>query len=153
MERDKIGIEKEWLRQSLEKEKLELQQYRLDLIKVGKLSGDAGAGCSVESVASGSQSLKRFDAVGNLRLVLKFEERDPDTLFSLFECVANVRGWSEADRVVMLQSVLTGKAQEAYSVLGETDSQNYATVKDAILKAYELVPKGLSAAFQVLEKV
>lgn len=31
-------------RQSLEKEKLELQQYQLNLIKAGKLSGDAGAG-------------------------------------------------------------------------------------------------------------
>ena len=33
--------------QSLEKEKLELQQYQLDLIKTGKLSGDAGAGWRV----------------------------------------------------------------------------------------------------------
>ena len=60
--------------------------------------------------------------VGNLRLELKFEERDPDTFFSLFEYIANVRGWPEADRVVMLQSVLPGKAQEAYSAFGEIDS-------------------------------
>ena len=41
-----MGIEKEWLRQSLEKEKLGLQQCPSDLIKARKLSGDAGAGCS-----------------------------------------------------------------------------------------------------------
>ena len=58
MERDKLGIEKKWLRRSLEKEKLELQQYRLDLIKAGRLSGDAGAGWSEESVASGTQNMK-----------------------------------------------------------------------------------------------
>ena len=44
MENDKTGIEKEWLKQSLEK--LELQQDRLDLryAKAGMLAGDAGAG-------------------------------------------------------------------------------------------------------------
>lgn len=41
MLRDKLGIEKEWLRQSLEMEKLELQQYRLDLIKASKLTSNA----------------------------------------------------------------------------------------------------------------
>ena len=97
---------------------MELQQYRLDLIKAGRLSGDAGTGW-LESVAAGSQSLKKFDMVGNLRLVPKFEEREPDTFFSLFEHVASVRGWPQANRVVLLQSVLTGKAQEAYSALGE----------------------------------
>ena len=109
--------------------------------KAGRLSGETGAGWSEESVASGSQSMKGFDVVGNLRLVPQFEERDPGAFFSLFERVANVRGWPEADHVVMLQSVLTGKAQELCSALGETDSQYYATVKDAILKAYESVPE------------
>uniref|UniRef100_A0A671UNG2 SCAN box domain-containing protein n=1 Tax=Sparus aurata TaxID=8175 RepID=A0A671UNG2_SPAAU len=152
MERDKLGIEKERLRRSLEKEKLELQQYRLDLIKAGGLSGDAGTGWLEESVAAGSQSLKRFDVVGNLRLVPKCEERDPDTFFSLFERVANVRGWPEADRVVLLQSVLTGKAQEAYSALGEIESKNFATVKEAILKAYELVPEAYRQHFRSWRK-
>ena len=46
MEMDKLGIRKELLRQSLEKEKLELQQYQLDLIEASKLSGNAGARCS-----------------------------------------------------------------------------------------------------------
>ena len=50
-----------------------------------------------------------------------------------------MRVWSEADRVVMLQSVLTGKVLEAYSTLGEVDSQNYSTVTEAVLKAYELI--------------
>ena len=42
MEKDKLSVEKERLRYSVEKEKLEWQQYRLDLIKAGKLSGDVG---------------------------------------------------------------------------------------------------------------
>ena len=63
-----------------------------------------------------------------------------------------MRGWPEADRVVLLQSVLTGKAQEAYSVLGELESQNYATVKEVILKAYELVPKAYRQRFRSWRK-
>lgn len=38
----------------------------------------------------------------------------------------------------MLQSVLTSKAQEAYSALSVTDSLSYAKVKSAVLKVYEL---------------
>ena len=83
MVRDKIGIEKQGLRYSSEKEKFKLQQYRLDLIKAGRLWDDAGAEWSEESsVASGSQSLKMFDVVGNMRIVPKFEGIDPDTFFS-----------------------------------------------------------------------
>ena len=32
-----------------------------------------------------------FDIVGNLRLLPQFNEKDPDTLFSLFERVADAR--------------------------------------------------------------
>ena len=44
--------------------------------------------------------------------------------------MANARGWPGADRTVMLQCVLTGKAQEAYSALSVTDSLSYQSVKD-----------------------
>lgn len=45
---------------------------------------------------------------GKLKVeVLKF--------FTLFESVADARGWSDADCVVLLQRVLTGYTQEAFS--------------------------------------
>ena len=47
-----------------------------------------------------------FDVVGNLRLVPQFCEQDPDIFFSLFERVAESRGWSDSDRYFC--SVLTG---------------------------------------------
>lgn len=53
-------------------------------------------------VGNGTQSLRGFDVVGNLRLVSKFDERDPDTFFYLFEPVANLRGWSETDRLIAI---------------------------------------------------
>lgn len=43
--------------------------------------------------------------LGNLCRLLKFDEEDQTR-------VVSVRGWSEADRVVMLRSVLTGKVKK-----------------------------------------
>ena len=40
-----------------------------------------------------------------------------------------------------MQSVLVGKAQEIYSSLSVEQSSNYEHVKEAILKAYDLVPE------------
>lgn len=66
MERDKLNIEKERLSHSLEKEKMELEQYRLHLIKAGKLPG------GVEAEEFSPQGREAFDIVHNLCLVLKF---------------------------------------------------------------------------------
>uniref|UniRef100_A0AAQ5X4U8 Gypsy retrotransposon integrase-like protein 1 n=1 Tax=Amphiprion ocellaris TaxID=80972 RepID=A0AAQ5X4U8_AMPOC len=77
---------------------------------------------------------------------------DPDTFFSLFERVANSRGWPDSERVVMLQSVFTGKAQAAYSALGERESRVYKAVKEAVLKAYELVPEAYRQRFRSWSK-
>lgn len=41
----------------------------------------------------------------------------------------------------MLQCILTGTAQEAYSAICTEESLTYVIVKSVILKAYELVPK------------
>ena len=48
----------------------------------------------------------------------------------------------------MLQCVLTGKAQEAYSTLSVTKCLCYDLVKAAVLKAYEMVPKAYSQRFR-----
>lgn len=73
-------------------------------------------------------SVHSFDIRTNLRLVLLFFERDPDTFFSLFERVAGDRHWSDAKRTLLLQYMLTGRAQEAYSALTVAESRNYASV-------------------------
>lgn len=90
----------------LEVVKLELKHSKLQLIREGKLSsGEFGP---VSSASDG------FDIISNLRIVPKFNERDPDTFFILFEHVAEARCWSDSDKVLLLQCVLTGRAQEAY---------------------------------------
>ena len=73
---------KEQLRVSLEKEKLGFQHYRLDLIKAGMTVGNAeGSEWSEEPATA---QVKGFDVVRNLRLIPKFDEKDPNTFVYTF---------------------------------------------------------------------
>ena len=67
---------------------LELQVFRLELIREGKLSGDGNP-----------TAARACDIAGSLRLVPKFNEQDPDVFLTLFEWVAELREWSDADRL------------------------------------------------------
>ncbi len=141
-ERVKLEVEREKTRN--EQTNIELQKYRLDIVREGGLnngSADAFQGVS-----------QRFDTAGNLRLVPKFNERDPDTFFILFERIAEARGWPSKERTLLLQCVLTGKAQEVYSALSLSDCEHYDIVKAAILKAYELVPEAYRQKFRTLSR-
>ena len=122
-----------------ELKRLELEERRLSLHAGGAARGLVG-----------SSSL--LDVGSNLRLVPPFNERDPDTFFSLFERVAESRGWSDSDRTLLLQCVLTGKAQEAYSALSMAESRVYLSVKAAVLKVYELLPEAYRQKFRSWEK-
>lgn len=62
--------------------------------------------------------------MGNLCLLLKFDEEDQTR-------VVSVRGWSEADRVVMLQSVLTGKVKKHIQHLVKSTARKISSVTDA----------------------
>ncbi len=47
----------------------------------------------------------------------------------------DARGWPNSTRTLMLQCVLTGRAQEAYSSLSNSECGKYHLVKSAVLKA------------------
>lgn len=49
--------------------------------------------------------------------------------FSLFETISEERNWPRSIRIVMLQTVITGKAQEAYAALTMEDRKDYGKVK------------------------
>ena len=82
-----------------------------------------------------------FDPARNIRLVPPFQEKEVDKYFAHFEKVADSLNWPKESWVLLLQSVLVGKAQEIYGSLSVEQSSNYERVKEAILKAYELVPE------------
>ena len=60
--------------------------------------------------------------------------------------------WPRNTWTLLLQSVLKGKAQEIYTSLSLEDSSDYDTLKEAILKAYELVPEAYRQKFRKYRK-
>ena len=56
--------------------------------------------------------------------------------------------WPKESWVLLLQSVLVGKAHKIYGSLSVEQSSNYEHVKEAILKAYELVPEAYRQKFR-----
>ena len=135
----------EEVKQKTELVRLELQNKKLNLIQQGILPGSAD---SDNPVFRSGAPVASFDIFNNLRLLPKFNERDPDSFFSLFERIAESRKWPEGDQALMLQCVLTGRAQEAYSTLSAADCKVYKRVKSAMLKAYELVPEAYRQRFR-----
>ena len=89
-----------------------------------------------------------FDPARNIRLVPPFQEKEVDKYFTHFEKVADSLNWPKESWVLLLQSVLVGKAQEIYGSLSVEQSSNYEHVKEAILKPYELVPEAYRQKFR-----
>ena len=94
----------------------------------------------------------RFDVTKNVRFVAPFREKELDKLFSLFEKVATNLNWPVDKYTILLQSVLTGKASEAYTSMPLNESSDYYSVKEAMLKVYELVPETYRQNFRGLQK-
>lgn len=93
-----------------------------------------------------------FDVAKNIRLVPPFSEKDVDKYFVHFEKVAERCDWPKPVWTLLLQSVLRGKAQEAYSALSSEQSSDFDKVKQAVLKAYELVPEAYRQKFRNTRK-
>ena len=95
-----------------------------------------------------SDKASTFDPARNIRLVPPFQEKEVDKYFAHFEKVADSLNWPKESWVLLLQSVLVGKAQEIYGSL----SVEHEHVKEAILKAYELVPEAYRQKFRTYLK-
>lgn len=92
--------------------------------------------------ANSYTSSPRFDVAQNIALVPHFGEKEVEKYFSHFERVATTLAWPKEFWTLLLQCVLTGRAQEAYSSLTLTQSSDYAIVKAAILlMIWSLRPK------------
>ena len=64
-----------------------------------------------------SDRASAFDPDRIIRLVPPFQEKEVDTYFAHFEKVADSLNWPKESWVLLLQSVLVGKAQEIHGSL------------------------------------
>ena len=93
-----------------------------------------------------------FDITKHIRLVPPFQEKEVDKYFLHFEKVAENLKWPNEHWTLLLQSVIIGKAREIYTQLTVQQSSSYDTVKELILKAYELVPEAYRQKFRNCKK-
>ena len=93
-----------------------------------------------------------FDVTKHIRLVPPFQEKEDDKYFLQFEKVAENLNWQKEHSTLLLQSVLIGKAREINTQLGVEQSLHYETVKELILKGYELVPEAYRQKFRNCKK-
>ena len=93
-----------------------------------------------------------FDVAKHIRLVPPFQEKEVDKYFLHFEKVAENLNWPKEHWTLLLQSVLIGKACEIYTQLGVEQSHHCETVKELILKGYELVPEAYRQKFRNCKK-
>lgn len=93
-------------------------------------------------------SIVPFDISKNIKLVPPFNASDPTSYFQMFEKVAGRLSWPKDSWSALVQSVLTGKAQETYIALPVEQCYDYDKLKTAILRAYELVPEEYRLRFR-----
>ena len=72
-----------------------------------------------------SDKASTFDPARSIRLVPPFQEKEVDKYFAHFENVADSLNWPKESWVLLLQSVLVGKAQEIYGSLSVEQRSNY----------------------------
>ena len=93
-----------------------------------------------------------FDVAKHIRLVPPFQEKEVDKYFLHFEKVAENLNWPKEHWTLLLQSLLIGKAREIYTQLAVEQSHHYETVKELILRGYELVPEAYRQKFRNCKK-
>ena len=139
LEKIKIQAQMELQRNKMELEKIKIQQEtRLREVDL--------------AIRGRKESHDSFDVTKQARLVPKFEEANVDGYFAHFERTALNLGWPKECWSMLLQTVLTGKAQRAYATLPTENCADYDLVKAAVLKSFELVPEAYRQKFRTQRK-
>ena len=158
-------IELEKLR--LEQEKFKIEQERQMQIEREKLEFDSEEkererqyNLRMKELEMQNKTVKpqpldfgvHLDVTKHIRLVPPFQEKEFEKYFLHFEKVAENLKWPKEHWTLLLQSVMIGKAREIYTQLTVEQSSNYDTVKELILKAYELVPEAYRQKYRNCKK-
>ena len=130
---------------------MELQRNKMELEKV-KIQQETRLREVDLAIRGRKESHDSFEVTKQARLVPKFEEANVDGYFAHFERTALNLGWPKECWSMLLQTVLTGKAQRAYATLPTENCADYDLVKAAVLKSFELVPEAYRQKFRTQRK-
>ena len=145
-EREEREKERERERERKEREREERQKEREFQLRMREIEMQERANQPKQKIEF------NFDVTKHIRLVPPFQEKEVDKYFLHFEKVAENLNWPKEHWTLLLQSVLIGKAREIYTQLGVEQSHHYETVKELILKGYELVPEAYRQKFRNCKK-
>ena len=101
-----------------------------------------------DKISREKQERAYFDPSRACKLVPPFKEQDIDQYFTHVEKVASNLEWPKESWTSLLQTVFTGKARQAYNDLSDEKSKDYETVKQTVLKVYELIPEAYRLKFR-----
>lgn len=132
----------------LQQQQHDLERFRVDFIRDGKITM-SGSGVESEVV------LHKFDIVGNLRMIPKFDENDVERFFLLFERVADNQNWPKEKLTLMLHCFFDCRAKDAYSSLSveayelgrEVYRQKFRTCKKAEMQTHVEFVRDISVYF------
>ena len=147
VQKERMKMEERVQKERMEMEEKEKEKERQIQIEMEKIEFDTGL--RMKELEMHNMTVKRqpldsgahFDVIKRIRLVPPFQEKEVDKYFLHFEKVAENLNWLKEHWTLLLQSVIIGKAREIYTQLTVEQSSSYDTVKELILKAYELVPE------------
>ena len=158
MQKERMEMEERVQKERMEMEEREKEKERQMQIEREKLKFDTELRMKeleMQNMTVKRQSLDsgvHFDITKHIRLVPPFQEKEADKYFLHFEKVAENLKWPKEHWTLLLQSVIIGKAREIYTQLTVQQSSSYDTVKELILKAYELVPEAYRQKFRNCKK-
>ena len=78
----------------------------------------------------------------------QFSEEDIDSFFASFERMARNLEWEYRYWPMVVQQKLMGRAQSVVCALSDDEANDYWSVKEAVLRAYELVPEAYRQKFR-----
>jgi len=140
LERMKLEIEQQKLRQQSKEKETELELQRLKLDKQ-QYSGD--------DYDDSSRSTSLFGKTKMPKMPFFDENKDcMDAYLNRFERFADVQGWKKDSLAICLSALLRGKALDVYSRLPPEQASDYDSLKQALLKRYQLFEDGFKRKFR-----
>ncbi len=134
---------------------MEIQKQELEMKKIAMLTkleemkkeskendnenGGSGSSTPVHQVKTKAPKLHSFQE----------GKDDMDAYLLRYERYATAQGWKrESDWAINLSTLLTGNGLKVYSALSDDEANDYDTLKEAILKRYELTEEGFRTKFR-----
>ncbi|XP_071493976.1 uncharacterized protein [Diadema antillarum] len=147
---EKFGFSGEELRQFVTDEQKRLREERADMLELRRQERETAE--LQLAIAREKQTKSESSSNGckarSPKLPLFQEDKDNiDAYLQRFERYAKNQNWPTTDWALNLSTLLTGKALDVHSRLSSAESNDYDTLKHALLKSFQLTAEGFRSKF------